>query len=41
MTAADTDLNKMTRSAVTVAEKPDVRRNTRVLNVRLEKPRGL
>ena len=36
MTPADTYLNKMTRSAVTVAKEPDARYNSRVLDIRLE-----
>ena len=36
MTPADTDLNKMTRSAVTVTKEPEVRCNSRVLDIRLE-----
>ena len=37
MTPADTHLNKMTWSAMTVAEEPDVRRDLRVLNICLER----
>lgn len=36
MTPADTDLYEMTRSTVTVAKEPDVRCDSRVLNVGLE-----
>ena len=36
MTPADTRLNKMTRSTVAVAEKPDVRCYLRVLDIRHE-----
>lgn len=36
MAPADADLNEVTRSAVTVAEEPDVRCHSRVLDARLE-----
>lgn len=36
MSPADTHLDKMTRSAMTIAEEPDVRRNSRVFDICLE-----